>query len=1050
MNTTFRAGWLAAAFVCATGLLSAQNTTQEELIRADKQFDLYAYNLALHTYETVLKQDPNNTHATSRIAACYFQLNKPDESIPYFDRAVQRKDVDPDVMVQYGQALMQTGDYAGAKKWFQAYAEGNPAIGKHYADMCDYAIQTTKMDPLFSARNEPLNTESADYSPAFLGTRVVYNSARTDITRKLQAKTNSDWSGSAYNQLFVTQRNMEAGFLQKPAFLRSDLQNAYNEGPVTFSADGKRVVFCRNNFIDGTRQIAEKGLNMSLYTATVAENGSWENIKPFPYNGSDYACGFPSLSADGNTLLFASNQGGGYGGWDIYVTNWTAQGWAQPRNLGAPLNTPGNEVTPFFDGKNMYFSSDWHPGMGGLDVFRAELGQDEVKNIFHLGPGINSSRDDYGFIYNPDQNIGYLTSNRPGGRGSEDIWQITKKVLDPSVGISVLAGSPAVERPQTYSTAFKNPVPESITAEHPQTYSAAFKSPAPEPLTVARPQTYSAAIKNPAPEPVVANTPDGYEYLQVTDESAKPVPNAEVDLLDCGSGTGRTDGSGKYYFESLSKPSDCHVNISCEGYEDATVSLYSFGKQPVIVAIKRDGKIQFNGKVLDVVTRNPLYGAIVQYQEPGTGKTIQTSTDVEGRYTITVVQGQTYNINYSMDGYREADVKTKPLVTTRGNQLHEILLEKPKPYSDLSAQMAALSNNTAPVQYSAPSITRPTATAKGLVSAPPIAAPQPEPLNGYAIQVAASPEAVSETKLKPYEDLSKYGNIYVKKESGLNKVRLGIYPTKEEADKNLKDMTKQRKYVSAFVVEERGADKSLVLGPPAAPVKPAAFSAPVQGLSASSAKGIPSQAPTPTSNSLIRYSVQLGSFASEKPLNINDYAGIAKYGNVYTRNENGMNKVRVGVFGDYDDAEVVRNQAVKEGFRDPMIVTEKANDPAIQGFLQPAVANPAPVTAPKSIAAPKSSQVKPAALAAAAPAANPEFPYYVKVAALSHPEKFDETPLDNLGGVIEKRPAGKLTNILLGGYADLASAKQAYARVKAKGYEGAFVVKDMNGKLVRQ
>ncbi len=245
-------------------------------------------------------------------------------------------------------------------------------------------------------KNEALNTEFADFCPTFLNSRLVYNSARTDVVAK--AKSTDSPSGSQ-NYLLVSQRNPESNLLQKPQVLRSELQNTRNEGPASFSADGRRVAFCRNNFINGTRQIAETGINMSLYTADIDENGKWKNIKAFPFNGSNFATGFPALSPDGNTMIFASTQPGGFGGWDIYVSNLREGSWTTPRNLGTPLNTPGNEVTPFFDGDNLYFSSDWHRGFGGLDVFRAELGREEVSNIFHLGPGVNSERDDYGFIY---------------------------------------------------------------------------------------------------------------------------------------------------------------------------------------------------------------------------------------------------------------------------------------------------------------------------------------------------------------------------------------------------------------------------------------------------------------------------------------------------------------------------------------------------------------------------------------------------------------------------------------------------------------------------
>ncbi|HRI58892.1 MAG TPA: tetratricopeptide repeat protein, partial [Saprospiraceae bacterium] len=431
MNTTSRAGWLAIALLCAANITYAQSTVAEDLQRADKQLELYAYNLAMKSYKQVLEKDPNNGHAMERVADCYFQLNQIDEAINWYKRAIEQREPNSEVQLRYGRVLMFRGNYEQAKKEFLEYASLNDNAtekGRHYAEMCDFAIKTSKKAPEYLARNESLNTSAADFAPAFLANRIVYSSARTDIVRKTQPKNSTDWSGGSYNQLFVTQRNPENGALQKPDFFRNDLQNNYNEGPVSFSTDGKKVAFCRNNFVNGTRQIAIKGLEMSLYIGDVV-NGEWVNVKAFPYNGTDYATGFPCLIGAGNTLVFGSDNPAtttGGMGWDLYISHFVNGEWSTPRNLGAPVNTPGNEITPYYDGADLYFSSDWQNGLGGLDVFRAEVGKETVKNVFHLGPGINSSADDYGFIYNSQTQTGYLTSNRPGGRGNEDIWQITK------------------------------------------------------------------------------------------------------------------------------------------------------------------------------------------------------------------------------------------------------------------------------------------------------------------------------------------------------------------------------------------------------------------------------------------------------------------------------------------------------------------------------------------------------------------------------------------------------------------------------------------------
>ncbi|HNM24792.1 MAG TPA: tetratricopeptide repeat protein, partial [Saprospiraceae bacterium] len=235
MNTSIRVVACIAALLFAAIRLSAQNQSnvQDDLLRADKQFDLYAYNIARSSYEKVLQSDPNNARALARIADCYVQTNRPEEALPFYERATNAPGMDPEVMLRYGKALMMTGDYITAKTWFQFFAEGNPSVGNHFANMCDYAIAASNKDALYIPKLEPLNTEAADYAPVFYGNRIVYNSARTDIKRKTNAKSTTDWSGSsATNQPFVTQRNATDGFLQKPEFLRSDLQNTWNEGPL--------------------------------------------------------------------------------------------------------------------------------------------------------------------------------------------------------------------------------------------------------------------------------------------------------------------------------------------------------------------------------------------------------------------------------------------------------------------------------------------------------------------------------------------------------------------------------------------------------------------------------------------------------------------------------------------------------------------------------------------------------------------------------------------------------------------------------------------------
>ncbi len=987
MNTNLRAGLLLVAFFAAQLLIAQSSTVAEDLQKADKQFDLYVYNLAMSNYQKVLKKEPNNGHALARIADCYFQLNQPEAALEWYSKAAYQSVAEPDVLLHYGQALMQTGDYEGAKKWFSVYQSDNELVGRHFVEMCDYARKTGGKESLYATKNESfINSPAADFAPAFLGNRLVFNSARTDMGRKNEGKSGNDWSTSATNQLFVTQRNTQTGFLEKPAFYKSELQNTPNQGPVTYSADGTRVVYSRNKFIDGTRQIAEKGLEMSLYTADVV-NGAWTNERMFPYNGSSYATGFPALSPDGNTLYFASNNPEGYGGWDLYVCTWTGAGWGMPRNLGAALNTPGNEVTPFYDGLNLFFSSDWHRGLGGLDVFRAEMNGETVTNIYHLGPGINSSRDDYGFIFNATLKTGYLTSNRPGGRGNEDIYQVIKKRDD---------GTPMAAVPSTTTP----------TTQVPAQYS-------------------TRTTKAYTPQPVADAGLGGPLYLYVSDDSGRPVAGVTVDLSSCGGPINLTDASGKVYFSPASPYVQCTATLAKQGYLENVVDLETYGKNNILLRIGKDTRQEFTGLVLDSYTQAPLYQVIVEFSATETGKTIQTSTDFDGKYSVMMTPRTVYDVTYSREGYLEQVVKTRPVLTGTNNKIAPVLLSAYR-------QPGTTPTPVRPTAYSTP-------TTSSIQFKQPVEKVTPAEFNGYSIQLAAEPNALTDTKLQKYESLAAYGNLYTKEENGAHKVRLGIFQEKEEAQDVLKKVNKNAKFKGAFVTEERGADTGLIIGEQSGlVVTPAQYSAPTT--TTTSSKGIPA------GNSDIRYAVQVGSFATGKSVPVGDYVSkLAGLGNFYAKTENNSQKMRLGVWSNYSEAEFSQNEAVKRGFTDAIIVTEKATDENVQPFLINAPTPAAP--APAQYSTPAAQKKRTGATSPVAPT-GPK--YYIRLAALSNPDAFDEERLSGIGGTLEKRPARNgMTILLLGNLGDLNATTAAHNKLLGWGFDESYIVLDSDGKLNR-
>ncbi len=397
---------------------------QSSLKKANKQYELKAFNAAINSYQKVLLKDPNNGEALSKLADCYRHLNQITDAVQTYERAFQQRGYDPIHILHYAKCLQALGDYTKAKEWFLNYGEAYPLYGQHFAKSCDFALSMKEVPALYTVQNEFANSEASDFGPAFFGNKIVFASARTDIARQ-NVDVGSSWTGNAYNQLFVSGVD-DKGFILRPTFLRNDYKNGFNEGPVSYSANGEWVAFTKNNFADGTRQIPSSGLEMSIYIAKVNANGDWTDAQAFPYNGSAYSTGYPSLSADGSVLYFASDRPDGFGGFDIFVSTKVGETWSAPENLGAIVNSSGNEISPFYDGLNLFFSSDWHQGYGGFDIFRAQTVGVDWKKVYHLGNDINSSYDDYGLVFSGESNVGYFTSNRMGGKGKEDIYKVSK------------------------------------------------------------------------------------------------------------------------------------------------------------------------------------------------------------------------------------------------------------------------------------------------------------------------------------------------------------------------------------------------------------------------------------------------------------------------------------------------------------------------------------------------------------------------------------------------------------------------------------------------
>ncbi|MFO7370043.1 MAG: PKD domain-containing protein [Bacteroidales bacterium] len=273
----------------------------------------------------------------------------------------------------------------------------------------------------YEVKLAPFSTHMNDeFSPVFYRDGVVICSNLRDNS----LAGYQDEQNRLFKLYYVSKGNQQKW--QFPKLLARELTTGYNDGPVTFSADGTILYYSRNNSIEKSlRSITDPANKLGIYSS-VNTNGIWSDIKPFAYNNPLFTLTTPALSINGQRLYFSSDMPGGMGGMDLYYCNWNANGWSEPVNLGPVVNSPGNESFPFADiTGRLFFSSDGLPGLGGMDLFFTL----EVNGAWivptHLDSSINSSADDFALTMDSTLRSGYFSSNR---LKSDDIFSFTRAV----------------------------------------------------------------------------------------------------------------------------------------------------------------------------------------------------------------------------------------------------------------------------------------------------------------------------------------------------------------------------------------------------------------------------------------------------------------------------------------------------------------------------------------------------------------------------------------------------------------------------------------------
>lgn len=408
---TARQRILVLLFLCVVPLLA-----EAQLKKADEAFDHHHYAEAIEYYDKAIRKDLDNDHAITRMAICFWRTNQLPEAEYWFTRAALMND-DPEVKRMFAQVLIANGKYALASEWLDKYSEVLADDSKlHYAQQLKqwamalerevFEFEECKVVP---AR---INSNALDFAPLIVGNQVYFITNRYGV--EWRSGTYDPWTNARFTDVFVADRD-EVGALSNPRQAEGIPLTPFHEGPISFSADLQELYMTTSDFDDNKRSFdSENNTRVKIARLRRTSNGSYEFTKALPFYNKEYNTAHPALSPDGRMLVFASDMPGGQGGMDLYVSRRGEDGsWGAPQSLGTHINTSGNEMFPYIhvDG-TLYLSSNWHPGFGGMDLFKCSPDGDGWGLPENLGIPMNSPRDDFGVTLDLDGSSGYFSSNR--------------------------------------------------------------------------------------------------------------------------------------------------------------------------------------------------------------------------------------------------------------------------------------------------------------------------------------------------------------------------------------------------------------------------------------------------------------------------------------------------------------------------------------------------------------------------------------------------------------------------------------------------------------
>lgn len=408
-----------AILVLACSVMMAQNNSPY-MNKGDKMIDKFNYEDALYFYQLALEAEGESPDITRRIARTYRKLGELQMSSDWYAKTLHMDDSNPEDMLFYAEALKCLQMYDEAMDWYIKYADINPhdlRAQSHVKDP-EYFKDLQADSIKYRIKSLDLNTDKAAFGVCSYGDRYLFSSSGVNPDFEIDPNLEDE---NAFLDIYACQVDFNDEFILAEK-ISGNINSKYHDGPAFFDELTNTMFITRNNMQNGKPVRDKNGnVNLKIFSSQLYK-GMWSPVEPLALNNDEYSTGHPCVTPDGTILVFVSNMPGGFGGTDLYMAKNIAGTWANPVNLGPTVNTEGDEMFPnFSDDGALYFASDGHAGLGGLDIFRSEpmaSGWDNPKN---LGFPINTNHDDFSILYNNGDESGYFASNRVK-KGSDDIF----------------------------------------------------------------------------------------------------------------------------------------------------------------------------------------------------------------------------------------------------------------------------------------------------------------------------------------------------------------------------------------------------------------------------------------------------------------------------------------------------------------------------------------------------------------------------------------------------------------------------------------------------